>query len=165
MFKFLNNKNKPKMSIDKQAALKEVSQMEAKIKELRKIIEAPEIADYKTFTNSKVSCEYLGVRHRIPYSNPENHHEEAANAYYELTMIIAAIWKTTGTKLETKNTNQNKYYAWVKQSDSGFGLSYDRYGYWDTITNCGVRFALPTSELAIYVGKTFIPLYNKLDNQ
>jgi hypothetical protein len=82
---------------------------------------------------------------------------------YRKIKLIAEVYNE-GTVLDATNTEQYKYYPWFKVTKlpSGFGLSYDGYDRWDSLSNVGVRLCFKSAELAIDAGKKFTDIYASL---
>lgn len=79
-------------------------------------------------------------------------------ANYKLDVIQEAI--NEDWKADWSNYGQYKYYPWFELSSSGVGFSYHDFDYGHTNTLVGSRRVFPSSEIAEYVGKQFIELYN-----
>lgn len=105
------------------------------------------------------ACKVKGVDpvDHLPYY-ADNAFESAINATAKLWLIAEVL--NEGWQPDLSNRNQVKYYPYFEQK-SGFGLSYDVYGFWDADTICGVRLAFKSAELAEYAGKQFIDLYSE----
>lgn len=85
---------------------------------------------------------------------------------YKQAKLIAEVYRE-GVVLNAGDTKQYKYYPWhevVKNIDkpSGFGLSFDDFDLWHSVSIVGVRLCFDTSEKAIDAGKKFIDIYEKL---
>ena len=81
---------------------------------------------------------------------------------YRQVKLIAEVYNE-GEVLDPMNTAQYKYYPWHKiDSSSGFGLSYYDCDYWCAVSHVGVRLCFKSEEIAEYVGKQFIDLYQDL---
>lgn len=133
---------------------------------LDKYFKLPKKVDYKTMLEFKVACAFLGKKNdKLPFPKPDDYHDEATNAYHQITITIAAIWKCEGVVLETKNIQQSKYWPWAKQHPSGFGLSCTDFVYRHAVTGSGVRLSSPNPEITKFIFDNLTPLYNKLDNQ
>jgi hypothetical protein len=114
-------------------------------------------------TSFEAACKDQGKNpdDEIPFKSPTNDNQKATNADHKLSIIIKSFCLAYEWEADIANTNQNKYYPRFIKSPSGVGLSFCDYGGWHTRSSCGVRFCLPTKELAEYIGKTFIKLYEE----
>ena|ERR1700741_2026603 len=93
---------------------------------------------------------------------PEKHQQAIINHY---KLIIVCEAHNEGWIPDWTNHNQVKYYPWfVVNKDankpSGGGLASYDYDSWRTGTDVGSRLCLSSSELAEYVGETFLDLYD-----
>lgn len=117
----------------------------------------------KTFEDA---CAELGKNptEELPYKIPMNARQEFANAAVMLDIIAEALCE--GVVLNWADSNQQKWYPWFNEYTPGAGFRY--YGtsyYWSDADAGGwVRLCLPTSKLAEYFGKQFLPIWNKFLN-
>jgi hypothetical protein len=139
--------------MDKQDALKELSQVENRLKELRKIIEQPEnVFDrIKTLEQAK---ETLGIKDDCFSTNK---HSKRALAFQNLCIVIEAL--NEGWSPDWTNENEYKYYNYF--SITG-GFSYHTVAYTHTRTNVPSALCFKNEELAKYCAKQFEQLYKDL---
>jgi len=84
--------------------------------------------------------------------------------YRQLKMIAKVL--NEGWEPNWNDNNENKYYPYFNYKSenggcaSGFGFSYTGYAYWNAHTDVGSRLCFKTEELAEYVGKQFVEIYN-----
>ena len=86
-------------------------------------------------------------------------------ALYKLHVVAEVI--NDGWKPDYTNLRQWKYFPWFrveasKENPSGFGLSFNVCAYWYSFSGVGVRLCFKSEEIAEYVGKQFIDLYQDL---
>ena len=81
----------------------------------------------------------------------------SASNYAKIVIIARAL--NEGWTPDWNNSNQYKYVPWFTYK-SGFGLSYDDYGYGHTATTVGSRLCFKTKELAEYAATQFADIYN-----
>ncbi len=105
----------------------------------------------------------LDIKKNIPdVSNCPEKDKAAIIADYTLKKVIEAHCQANGNwKPDWKDYSQWKYYPWFMANTSGSGLSYFAFDFSRTSAYVGSRLCLPSSELAEYVGKTFIKLYEQ----
>jgi hypothetical protein len=139
--------------MNKQDALKELSQVEKRLKELRKIIEQPEsIFDrIKTLEQAK---ETLSIKDDC-FST--NNHSKRAFAFQNLCIIIEAL--NEGWYPNWDNINEYKYFIWWKMEG---GFSYYSAHCHDTSTGVPSALCFKSRELAEYCAKQFEQLYKDL---
>jgi hypothetical protein len=99
------------------------------------------------------------------FVNPKNKYQVSANAFTKLKVIIKSFCLAYEWEANLGDSSQYKYLPYFIQHPSGVGLSFHAYGCWNTNSACGVRFCLPTRELAEYIGRTFIKLYEEMDEE
>ena len=108
-------------------------------------------------------CKELGIDpdEVVPFKNPCNKDQISINAYAKLIVIINA--HREGWEPDWENSNQEKSLPWFeyKTTHSGFCFSYADCHRWGKDTIVAARLYLPTSELAISVGKKFESIYNE----
>lgn len=106
------------------------------------------------------ACQLLKIEPNLPQVDilPENH-QKAIIAHYKLVIIAEAV--NEGWKPNWDNWEERKYYPWfdLEGSSSGSGFSYHGYVDWNSFSYVGSRLCFKTSELAKYIGETFIDLY------
>lgn len=111
----------------------------------------------KTFEDA---CEVLGIDGDIitgSISDALADDADSITAYAKLIIIARALnqrWKP-----DWSDGSQYKYIPWFKHK-SGFGLSYDGCGDWDTYTYVGSRLCFKSRALAEYAATQFADLYN-----
>ncbi len=115
----------------------------------------------------KDACKILKITKtkldRIMIANPKDDDERASNAYEEIKLIIKAINFLIKFVPNYAEVNQKKWWPWFKwdTSKSAFVFS-NAYCFYDgTSTDVGVRLVLADSEAAEYVGRKFLPTFNK----
>jgi len=116
----------------------------------------------KSFSDA---CAELGVdpEELLPYpSSTDDDFKISVNAYVKLATIIEAL--NEGWVPDYRNTQEAKYYPWFKANSSGLGLSYYGCDCADSCSRVGSRLVLRSSELAEYVGREFIDIYNEYSN-
>lgn len=96
----------------------------------------------------------------LPYKCPKNKREYAMNDYARLDIIAEALQQDF--VFDWSDSNQRKWRVWFEHSSSGFGFSFTHYVYSYSVTTVGSRLCMPTEELAIYFGKQFIEIHNRL---
>lgn len=139
--------------MNKTDALKEVSQIENRLKELRKIIEQPDkITD--RVTTLEEAKQILAIKDDCFSTNK---HTKRALAFQNLCIVIEAL--NEGWVPDWEDSNQIKYYNYFRMK-GGFS-------YWDTIYNAAntlVPSALcfKSEALARYCAKQFEQLYKDL---
>jgi hypothetical protein len=106
----------------------------------------------KTFEDA---CEVLGVGPSYSFNSTDSKDEIA---YKKLKIIIQAL--NEGWTPDWSNSNQKKWYPWMKWNGSGFGFSDSYCDYWATRTCVGSRLCFKSEELAIYAAKQFEAIYN-----
>ena len=84
---------------------------------------------------------------------------KATAEMYLITRVLNEGWVP-----DWSNTNQYKYYPWLKYSSAGFGFSSDGYAYVHSTTTVGSRLCFKSKELAEYAGKQFQAQYNRIFN-
>lgn len=83
---------------------------------------------------------------------------EKLHIFDKLTLVAKVL--NEGWIADWNNTNEYKYEPYFKWTGSAFVF----YGYncWCRFTRVGSRLCFKSSDLAIYAGKQFIDLYNKI---
>lgn len=111
------------------------------------------------------ACDDQGLKPSevLPYQPFTTDTEEInTNAYVMLKTIFKSLngdWKA-----DWSNSEQVKYYPWLKSLGSGLGLSFLVCDYDDSLSSVGSRLVLRSSELAEYAAKQFINIYNQYNN-
>lgn len=117
------------------------------------------------------ACEVLGRSTDLPQvSMLAEKHQKAVIAHYKLVTIAEAVnFIENGNKewIPDYSDGTWKYYPWFdvnkdESKPSGFGLSFNVCDYSCTDTVVGSRLCFLTSDLAQYIGETFIELYEEL---
>lgn len=100
----------------------------------------------------------------LPYNQPVNARQEAANAFVMLDIITEALLE--GGTLDWENSNQQKWYPWFNNYSSGAGFRFDGTGCnWSvSFAFGGARLCVDTQEKAKYLGTQFIDIWNKFLN-
>lgn len=81
----------------------------------------------------------------------------SSQAHLKLTLIARAL--NEGWVPDWSDSSQWKYVPYFTHK-AGFGLSYDDYADWDTLTAVGSRLCFKNSELAQYAATQFADIYN-----
>lgn len=117
----------------------------------------------KTFADA---CEDLGLDpdEQLPYPNPENDRQDAANAFTMLDIITESLLE--GAKLDWTNSGQRKWYPYFNdyKPGSGFRFGDSHYAWTNTHATGGARLCVDTQEKANYLGTQFIDIWNKFLN-
>lgn len=128
--------------------------------EINKIKEASLIAFGKTLgiETFEDACNKIGKSTNIP-KLVELDIEIAIRfiSEYKLIVIIRAL--NEGWYPNWSNTNEYKYFPYFNMTDGDCGFSYWDTYYFDTNANVPSALLLKTSELALYCGQKFLPLY------
>jgi len=109
------------------------------------------------------ACAELGVDHEelLPYpSSTDDDFKISVNAYVKLATIIEAL--NEGWVPDYRNDHEAKYFPCFESNPSGLVLSDDGYAY--SSSYVGSRLVLRSGELAKYVGREFIDIYNEYSN-
>jgi hypothetical protein len=80
-------------------------------------------------------------------------------AYKKIKVVVKAL--NQGWVPDYSNSNQRKWYPWFQFSGSGFRFFGAIYGCTFTDSSGGSRLCLPSEELAVHLGKTFISEFNQ----
>ena len=100
---------------------------------------------------------HLNLDLKIPFPNPSNTREAAANAFYKLDIIAEAL--RDGVKLDWSDSGQKKWFPWFEYTPSGFRFDVSAYvGVYASSTG-GSRLCLDTQAKANYFGKQFADLW------
>lgn len=85
-------------------------------------------------------------------------------ALYKLGILSEAAWAVQGVQLDWSDSNQWKYYPWFRMSGSGsgFSFSYSAFDYDHSVSSVGSRLVFPSSDMAIFMGKTHRDIYKDL---
>lgn len=155
MNKIVNYIKSKLKTMDKAAAQKELNSIDERVKELRRIIEAPvKITDrVKTFEDA---CSVLGINTNSIYDCGDTKDEIA---YKKLKLIAKAL--NEGWKPNWENGNEYKYYPWFKMQ-SGFGFSNTSCASTYSYAGVGSRLCFKTDALAKYAGQQFESIYKDL---
>ena len=146
----------------KELALKELTEIENRQKELRRIIEEVEpvknIMDrVKTFEDAiKLLSENdndVLIYNSLKKIFPENNH---VLLYQKLTIISKVL--NEGWTPDYNNSNEYKYYPYFSVG-SGFGFSYSLFV--SSFTLFGSRLCFKSRELSDYAGRQFIEIYKE----
>jgi hypothetical protein len=139
--------------MNKNDALKELSQVENRLKELRKIIEQPEDITGKVTTLEQAKG-VLGIKDDCFSTNK---HSKRALAFQNLCIIIEAL--NEGWVPDFENSNEAKYYNYFNMKG---GFSYFNTHSHGTFTAVPSALLFKTEALAIYCFKQFPQLYKDL---
>lgn len=105
------------------------------------------------------ACKALKIATKLPViTGASVADRKAMIALHKLSIIVKAL--NEGWKPNWEDSNQYKYYPYFDMRRGGF--SYVDCNYWDTLTTVDSRLCYKSSEVAMYAGKTFFPLYKDL---
>ena len=139
--------------MNKTDALKELTQVESRLKELRKIIEQPE-----NITDRVASLEeaknILGIKDDCFSTNK---HSKRALAFQNLCIVIEAL--NEGWTPDWEDSNQPKYYNYFRMKG---GFSYHYVAYLSTNASVPSALCFKSEALARYCAKQFKQLYKNL---
>ncbi len=139
--------------MNKQDALKELIQVENRLRELRKIIEQPG-GITSLITTLEEAKDALGIKDDCFSTNK---HSKRALAFQNLCIIIEVL--NEGWVPDFENTNERKYYNYFKMKNGLF--YYDTYGDSDnSIVPTSLLFK--NEKLAKYCFNQFTQLYKDL---
>lgn len=147
-------KPKTKMSTTKEEALKRLDALDKESKELRKIIEAPEVKGPPT--TLKEACEQKGIDHS-KFLESISGLSKSSQGFEKLKLIIGVIrgaWKPT--------PDNKWFYPVMKRTKAGFSffiVFYDGDDHYYNVVPASLT--LENSKDAEYVGKTFTAEYNE----
>ena len=139
--------------MNKTDALKELSQVENRLKELRKIIEQPENITDRVATLEEAKA-ILGIKDDCFSTNK---HSKRALAFQNLCIVIEAL--NEGWTPDWEDQNQTKYYNYFRMKG---GFSYYGTNYYATNTNVPSALCFKSEALARYCAKQFEQLYKDL---
>ena len=104
------------------------------------------------------ACKVLGMSKIELGTSGLNEDEVSIIAYAKLVIIARAL--NEGWKPDWSNSNQVKYIPWFKHNAaSGFGLSFDDFGYWNSHSYVGSRLCFKDRDRAKYCFNTFLQLW------
>lgn len=144
-----------KMSTTKEEALKRLDALDKESKELRKIIEAPEVKGPPT--TLKEACERKGIDHN-KFLESIAGLSKNSRGFEKLQLIIGVIRGTW------KPTPENRWYYPAMKRTNKAGFSFDGVHFVDGadyFTVVPASLTLENSADAEYVGKTFTAEYNE----
>lgn len=139
--------------MNKTDALKEVSQIENRLKELRKIIEQPDNITDRVATLEEAKA-ILGIKDDCFSTNK---HSKRALAFQNLCIVIEAL--NEGWTPDWEDSNQPKYYNYFRMK-GGFSCNLVNYNY--TFTYVPSALCFKSEALARYCAKQFEQLYKDL---
>ena len=112
------------------------------------------------------ACEDLGLDsvESLPFKNPKNNRQEAANAFHMLDVITESLLE--GKKLDWEDADQTKWYPVFNNysSGSGFRVVTSVYGWTGTRACGGARLCVDTEEKSNHLGIQFLAIWNKFLN-
>lgn len=164
---------KPKLTnMKKEEAQQRLNSIENEVKELRKIIEAPESKGIITDRIKTIEDAYkeLGIKTygdaykalRMPEGKRFSDIPIDGCDDDGLNLMLFCRALNEGWWPDWKNTDEYKWYPYFDLScSSGFGFSSSCYAYWLACTTCGSRLCFKSKALAEYAGKTITPTYKK----
>ena len=103
---------------------------------------------------------HLNLDLKIPFPNPSNTREAAANAFYKLDIIAEAL--RDGVKLDWSDSGQKKWFPWFEYTPSGFRFDVSYFADVATFSSGGSRLCYRTRELSDYAGTQFLELYRDM---
>lgn len=139
--------------MNKTDALKELTQVESRLKELRKIIEQPDNITDRVATLEEAKA-ILGIKDDCFSTNK---HSKRALAFQNLCIVIEAL--NEGWTPDWEDQNQAKYYNYFRMK-GGFSFNYVSYD--DTGTRVPSALCFKSEALARYCAKQFEQLYKDL---
>lgn len=144
----------------KQEAIKELSELEQRTVELKKIIEEQESDITDKIKSYEDACKLQDIdpSQDLPYMTPKNSKQIALNAAAKLMTITMAL--NEGWRPDWNNSDQYKYWPWFNMK-SGFGFSFTDYVFWGTGTHVGSRLCFKSEELSDYAGRQFKNIYEE----
>lgn len=115
----------------------------------------------KTFEDA---CKVVGIENDAKFTlNTDSEylgkHLNSVAAYTKLIIIAAAL--NEGWEPDFSDSNQPKYYPWLKWDPAGSGFSFSDFSYGRTHTAVGARLCFKSRELAEYAAKQFKDIYNE----
>jgi hypothetical protein len=124
----------------------------------------PKTKMIKTFEEACALQGYCTVE-EIPFAEPKNGRQKAANAFAKLTVIAEALNESWVPDWD--NWNESKYYPWFNMRSesaggSGLGFSFHDIAYVYSGTCVGSRLVFKSRALAEYAGKQFTDIYRDL---
>ncbi len=142
-----------KVTVDINGKATEIELTADQVQKVKKATE--KITDrIKTF---KDVLKELGIS-KTSWSEQTDNLEDDEIAYRQIKLIAQVL--NEGWKAEPFNESQYKYYPYFYVKNGAFVyLDYDD---WHSHTNVGSRLCYKSSDLAVYAGKTFLDIYNKL---
>lgn len=112
------------------------------------------------------ACEDLGLDpvEDLPFQNPKNNRQEAANAFHMLDVITESLLE--GKKLDWEDADQRKWYPVFNNYSSGSGFRFlYSFGAWtNSGATGGARLCVDTQEKSDYLGTQFLAIWNKFLN-
>lgn len=139
--------------MNKTDALKELTQVESRLKELRKIIEQPDNITDRVATLEEAKA-ILGIKDDCFSTNK---HSKRALAFQNLCIVIEAL--NEGWTPDWEDQNQAKYYNYFRMKG---GFSCHHVHYLNTITSVPSALCFKSEALARYCAKQFEQLYKDL---
>ena len=105
-------------------------------------------------------CKALGKSEREYAVPAKGSNQQKADAFMRRLKLIAKCFNGDWLA-DTADTSQYKYWAWFdvvkdKSKKAGFGFAVASYCYDFTFSNVGSRPTFKSSDICVYVGKTFI---------
>ncbi len=140
----------------KEDALKRLDSIEAEQKELRRIIEAPDVIDIFSVTTMEGVFKAMGSSLAAITGEGDTIDEIAYKKWKLIKKFFCGDWEE-----DWENSNQYKYYPYFKKTGGRFCFPVWTYGS-DVSAHAGSRFVFPNSVIAIHVGKYFKKEYNEL---
>lgn len=114
----------------------------------------------------QAACEELGLDpdEELPFKDPKNARQEAANAEVMLDIISEALLE--GKELDWTDSTQEKWSPYFNNYKSGSGFRFDVSvcGWAHTDASGGARLCVDTKEKSDYFGQRFLPIWNKFLN-
>ena len=143
------------MKTKKELALKELTEIENRQKELRRIIEEKNIMDrVKTFEDALFIKGLTYDEFYIDFINKNDTKDEIA---YKKLKLITSVLNEEWTP-NWSDSNENKYFPYFSVG-SGFGFSATTYAY--SLSAFGSRLCFKSRELSNYAGRQFEAIYKE----
>jgi hypothetical protein len=155
------------ISIKKEDALKAYQKAGKELKEVLSALFGTEVLNQKITDRVKTfkdACDIAGitedVRALLAYNGVDKD-MLATQAHAKVVIVAKAL--NEGWTPDFSNSNQAKYYPWMKFSP-GVGFSCNDYGHVYSSSSVGSRLCFKSSELAKYAAEQFQDIYNDLFN-
>ena len=149
----------------KKEALERLPIIEAELQQLKKAINEPKDI-IEMIQSYEDACEVIGEDpiESLPFKNPKNARQEAANAFHMLDIISEALLE--GKKLDWTDSNVKKLYPYFNDYTPGSGFRFRDTDCGWTNASGGARLCVDTEAKARHFGShpNFLPIWNKFLN-